>query len=509
MAYSNSVSNEASAGFVISNCGDAVLINNTARGNLGGIAITEAENVTLINNTMDGNNFYNFALWGSTDAKNNHSIDTTNLADGKPIYYIKNANNTIYDSTNAAAFYCIWCNNVTIKNLNVSRQAFGVYMWTSNNSLVENVDATYTYNLIRLVYSSNNTYNNIKMGVNYDYDFESSIGFSNWTLISGRDSLNNTFNDFNFNGVTIDFVASDVVMRKAPNLAVPSGYKSINKNIEAAAPYALHTPYLFMNISYTNADIEGIDESSLFIARNNGTWELNASAFSNPYGVNSAKNYVYANITDLGSNFVILGKATEQPSGGGGGRGGYIPPICGDGKCDSRRESYLTCPSDCKAPEEAPKNISKDCGDLNARGCGLNLAQGEAVSFIVKNQKHTLQIDGMTENTLTLWIWSDPIKATISVGETKQFDLNKNNYNDFAITLNSITNDKANLVLKSLSEAVPSSTREAPQPRQQPTAKKLAPPFWVIILVMVVIAALIAIVIWRNRESRLRQLGYK
>ncbi|MCL6500974.1 MAG: hypothetical protein K6T16_03005 [Candidatus Pacearchaeota archaeon] len=103
------------------------------------------------------------------------------------------------------------------------------------------------------------------------------------------------------------------------------------------------------------------------------------------------------------------------------------------------------------------KNYEFRCGDLNTRGCEVNLAQGEAISFTVKGQKHVLQVDGMNENSLTLWIWSKPIRATISIGETEEFDLDKNNYNDFALTLSSITNGKANMVLKSLSETAPSA----------------------------------------------------
>ncbi|MCX8194305.1 MAG: right-handed parallel beta-helix repeat-containing protein [Candidatus Pacearchaeota archaeon] len=347
IAYNNSVSGEPSAGFVIYSVRDVTMINNSAQGNLGGIALTYAENCTLINNKMD-NNQYNFVLWGNIDAQHNHNIDTSNTVEGKPIYYIKNATNAIYDSTNAAVFYCIWCDNVTIKDLAITRQGFGVYFWKTNNSRAENVNGTYTYNLIRLASSSNNTFNNVKMGANYAYDFRSTIGFSNWTFISDLGAWNNSFNDFNFNGVLVDFVASNIAMRKTGSIAVPSGYKTINKNIEAEdLDVSNDEPYLFMNISYSDSDIEGMQESSLFITRHNGTLELNPSVFSNPYGVNTAQNYVYANITDFGSSFGIVGEEIEEREGG---VGRVYVERCGNGKC-GKGENAGNCPQDCK--EEA------------------------------------------------------------------------------------------------------------------------------------------------------------
>ncbi|MEM4152645.1 MAG: NosD domain-containing protein [Candidatus Pacearchaeota archaeon] len=506
LAYSNSLSGAPSAGFVILGSRHPVLINNTAQGNLGGIALNEVENATLINNTMSNNNFYNFALWGYTNEHHNHSIDTSNKADGKPIYYIKSIEDTSFDSTNAATFYCIWCDNVTIKNLIISRQAFGVYFWRTNNSRVENVQGTYTYNLIRLAGSSNNVFNNVKMGTNYNYDFESTIGFSNWTFISGLGALNNTFYDFNFNGVIVDFVASNIAMRKTGTIAAPSGYKIINKNVEAKdLDDSVDDPYLFMNISYTDADIEGMQESSLFIARYNGTLEMNPSVFSNPHGVNIAKNYVYANITDFGSGFGVMGKIVEQKAGGGG--GSYVPPVCGDGKCDSKKENYLNCPQDCAAPLEPPENVSEDLGDVG-EGIEFEGKSGEAFKFKVKGQEHVGQIDGINDNGITLFIWSNPLKVNLVIGKAEQLDLDRNNLAELEILLKKIENGKALLFLKELKEEIAPSISE---PEKEEAVKEEKKPSMLLPILIIVVLVVIAVVIvlWRFREKKLRHHGYK
>jgi parallel beta-helix repeat protein len=95
--------------------------NNTINGNnasnnrwLGGISLDFSINSMLTNNSMNGNG-YNFQLAGSSISHFNNQIDTTNLVDGKPIYYIKGAANTVYDSsTNAGTYFCINCVNVTL-----------------------------------------------------------------------------------------------------------------------------------------------------------------------------------------------------------------------------------------------------------------------------------------------------------------------------------------------------------------------------------------------------------
>ncbi|MCX6774573.1 MAG: hypothetical protein NTY99_00590, partial [DPANN group archaeon] len=68
--------------------------------------------------------------------------------------------------------------------------------------------------------------------------------------------------------------------------------------------------WINLNVSYSDLDIVGVRDSSLFIARNNGTWETNTSKFANNYGVDTAAKVVYANITIFGSIFAPLGEST-------------------------------------------------------------------------------------------------------------------------------------------------------------------------------------------------------
>ena len=68
-----------------------VLRNNTASSGKYGFRLYDLENCTLANNNMSGN-WYNFRLH-SDESDLNHTtgntIDTSNLVDGKPIYYLE------------------------------------------------------------------------------------------------------------------------------------------------------------------------------------------------------------------------------------------------------------------------------------------------------------------------------------------------------------------------------------------------------------------------------------
>lgn len=144
---------------------DTTLINNTANSNGTGIRMSGAGNNTLSGNIMSGNSSLNFNIAGSDFLHYNNNIDTTNLVDGKPIYYIRSASNQIYDSTiYAGTFYCIDCNNVTIDGLTIDtnkKNSYGIYLWKTRNSTIKNVVLSNNMSGIYLVASTgNNIYSN-------------------------------------------------------------------------------------------------------------------------------------------------------------------------------------------------------------------------------------------------------------------------------------------------------------------------------------------------------------
>ncbi len=156
-------------GIILNGSNDNIFTgNNVLNGNLFGFYISASSDNILTNNTIAGNP-YNFYLFGTilgpgvyTRVGLQNYIDTTNTVDGKPIYYIIGATDQIYDgSTNAGIFYCIDCNNVTIKDLNIQNTAHGIFLWNTNDSTIENVT------------TSNIGYGGINL---YDSDYNTIVG---------------------------------------------------------------------------------------------------------------------------------------------------------------------------------------------------------------------------------------------------------------------------------------------------------------------------------------------
>ncbi len=146
MLKDNNASNNRGSGIYLEYASSNTLIGNNASNNSYGIQIStdrvsedgEGEyyctNNTLKNNIMTGN-MYNFELDVHRASDFQNQIDKSNLVDGKPIYYILGASNIIYDSsTNAGTFYCINCLNVTLKDLNLTNNGYGVFFWNTTLS---------------------------------------------------------------------------------------------------------------------------------------------------------------------------------------------------------------------------------------------------------------------------------------------------------------------------------------------------------------------------------------
>lgn len=115
------------------------LVSNSSANGTSGIIIINSSGTLMSGNIISGNE-NNFQLSGSTDDHFNHSIDNTNLVDGKPIYYIKNAVGQTYDSsTNAGVFFCVNCSHVTVKDLDLAKNAIGITFYKTNDSNIENV----------------------------------------------------------------------------------------------------------------------------------------------------------------------------------------------------------------------------------------------------------------------------------------------------------------------------------------------------------------------------------
>jgi len=163
-----------------------ILVGNTASNNTYGIDLDHSSNNTLISNTMS-NNSYNFGVWGDRFSHFNNYVDTSNTVDDKPIYYLIGVNDTVYDvQTNAGTILLINSNNVTIRDMTLTKNVFGLCFWETTNSKIENITALNNLDGIRLYHSSNNilTGNNVlannPLGIRLDHSSNNVIYNNNF-----------------------------------------------------------------------------------------------------------------------------------------------------------------------------------------------------------------------------------------------------------------------------------------------------------------------------------------
>jgi parallel beta-helix repeat protein len=112
----------------------SLLRSNLAEDNDYGIKLNDSENNTLIDNLMKGN-IYNFGAEGYND------ISPGNLVDEKPILYLVGIKNkTIDSSVDVGTVYCLECENVTIRSLNLNNNFYGISLLNSTGSIIEKND---------------------------------------------------------------------------------------------------------------------------------------------------------------------------------------------------------------------------------------------------------------------------------------------------------------------------------------------------------------------------------
>ncbi len=189
-------SNNSVSGNTITNSGNAITLgssNNNIYGNIitggnAGISIQSCSNNTLRDNTMT-NNTYNFGIWASSLPHFLNDVDDSNMVQGKPIYYWIDRHDSIIPS-DAGCVILVDCTNISIQNVNISRNRQGVVFAHTANTTIAEGNITNTHYCIWLWNSSNchvnENYVSQFIGIQLDYSSNNTIygntitGCGNW-----------------------------------------------------------------------------------------------------------------------------------------------------------------------------------------------------------------------------------------------------------------------------------------------------------------------------------------
>ena len=193
--------------------GNAISDNNVADSSFG-IGLVRSGGNVLRDNRM-AENMYNFGVGGDSLLQYVNDIDSSNTADGKPIYYFINRADLIVDSSTFPDIgYLAFVNstNITVRNLTLTNSVQGVMFAYTANSTIQNTEITNNFYSIRLWESFGNTIhtsriannlhgiwidrfgNNRIIGNNITNNSEFGIQLigSDRNLISGNNIANNT-----------------------------------------------------------------------------------------------------------------------------------------------------------------------------------------------------------------------------------------------------------------------------------------------------------------------------
>ena len=129
---------------------------NIISGNINyGIELSDASYFNLTENNLS-NNKINLFVGGSIPKRYNHSIDTSNTVNGKPVYYLFNKKDMVLDDLDTKHITIANCTNITVINNNVS-DGDPISLVFTQDSYILNNTASDNYYGIRIYFSSNNT----------------------------------------------------------------------------------------------------------------------------------------------------------------------------------------------------------------------------------------------------------------------------------------------------------------------------------------------------------------
>ncbi len=206
--YENLISNNLQHGVILAE----EKFNNITGNNINvngqdGICLIGCNNFTISNNSLFNNSLFGIRLYHSyfndfmensmnycgfyTDSHNNY-IDTSNLINGKPLYYYENEVGLSSNNfSNAGQIILVYCRDSMISNLDFSNGSTGISLILSTNCTIRNVTSTYNK-----MYGFNiefGSYNKIfECKTNFNRDYGILISNCDNSVIFGNTMNNNS-----------------------------------------------------------------------------------------------------------------------------------------------------------------------------------------------------------------------------------------------------------------------------------------------------------------------------
>jgi hypothetical protein len=144
-----------------------------------------------------------------------------------------------------------------------------------------------------------------------------------------------------------------------------------------------------------------------------------------------------ANTSSSSSSFTTSAAPSSGGGDSGGGDSGGDSPSGGGGVVPTSSTDYIVLES------ELEKGV-----------VNLNLKTKDKVSFEVEEVNHTLTVNSVGINSVSVTIKSEPVNLTLFVGDSFRLNLSSLEYYDTMVTLNGIDSEVANISIEKIHELI-------------------------------------------------------
>ncbi|MEK6861339.1 MAG: hypothetical protein AABY07_05190, partial [Nanoarchaeota archaeon] len=162
---------------------------------------------------------------------------------------------------------------------------------------------------------------------------------------------------------------------------------------------------------------------------------------ANPSTVNTGTHTTTCTATDYVGNsdyksiqYIVEGGGAGNSGGGGGGGSS------GSGATSEKEIKWTTYP------------ISNEA---ITKGHNIELKEKQRIQTNIENEDHFVGIISILKDSVIIEVLSTPQRAAINIGESKKFEISGDNLYDLSLALNSIKENKANITITGIHEAVP------------------------------------------------------
>jgi len=88
-----------------------------------------------------------------------------------------------------------------------------------------------------------------------------------------------------------------------------------------------------------------------------------------------------------------------------------------------------------------------------SQGTNFQLKQNNEAKFIIDDEEHTIKVDSVSDDSVTLTIQSNPLQVNLKIGDERKVDLNDDGIYDIQVKLNSIENGVPEIYIKKIHES--------------------------------------------------------